>query len=212
MRGARALSFSLRVMFRGMPRARPAPYVAMLERRFRRRGTQVRRGGGLDIGGGRASRLDSGRGSLAFAIAMSCGITLAACGGDVDPYRSAVDGLKLPPSWQATRTIERGSGGAGCLQIADQFCPSVTRYFSISGELPDLYQQARAAIVQAGFDNIEDFAPKCDLDTNVAQCSLSATRGTVRIGVYLYPAGQDVDEQGVAISGQPTVKIVTRHS
>ena len=89
-------------------------------------------------------------------------------------------------------------------------CPSVTRYYSVVGALPDLYQQARGALAEAGFGDIQDTRPSCDLLTNAAPCSITATRDGVRIEVYVFPADQDVDALGIAVPGQPTVRIVAR--
>lgn len=156
--------------------------------------------------------LGIGRGSLALAIVLSYGLLLGACAGPVDPYRAAVDELPLPSAWHATKTIARGEGGeTGCVQLANPMCPSVTRYYSVPGELPDLYQQARAAVVQSGFADVQDVSPNCDLLTNGALCTIVARGDDVQIAVNLYPAGQDVDALGIALPERPTVRVIAEH-
>jgi hypothetical protein len=84
----------------------------------------------------------------------------------------------------------------------------VTRYYSSAGALPDLYQEARSAVVASGFGSIEDIAPDCDLSTNGGRCVIIATRDAVQIEFYFFPDGQDVDALGVAIPGLPTVRVI----
>ncbi len=91
-------------------------------------------------------------------------------------------------------------------------CPSVTRYFSVPGNLPDLYQQARAALAKTGFSDVQDNAPNCDWPTYGGPvCSLRATQDDVQIQINLYPSDQDVDGLGIATPGQPTVRIIAQH-
>jgi hypothetical protein len=87
----------------------------------------------------------------------------------------------------------------------------VTRYYSVPGELPDLYQQARAAVVQSGFADVQDTSPNCDLITNAARCSIAAASADVRIEVYIFGPGEDPDQVGVGVLEQPTVRITARH-
>ena len=149
-----------------------------------------------------------------IATAMALALAVAGCAGpDVSPYVVAVDGLVLPTTWQVTKTVSRGTGGnAGCVQLADPMCPSVTRYYSAPGPLPDLYQDARSDVLAAGFGDLVDSHPECDLETNAARCSMAATHGEVRIEIYLFPDGQDVDAFGVSVPGQATVRVIARHS
>jgi hypothetical protein len=160
----------------------------------------------------RRAQAKSRRGTRRSALIVLLALLLTGCAGDVDPYRSAVDALAFPPAWQATKTIARGNGGeAGCVQLADAMCPSITRYYSVPGALPDLYQQARAALTQSGFSDLVDNAPACDLNTNAARCSILARRDTMQIQIGLYPAGADVDALGIGVAGESTVRIIAQH-
>ena len=119
----------------------------------------------------------------------------------------------MPSAWQVVKTITRGNGGeTGCVQLADPMCPSVTRYYIVPGALPDLYQQARTALVQSGFGEIEDHSPNCDaLTYGGPLCSLLTTKDDVLIQISLYPSDQNVDGLGIATPGQPTVRIIAEH-
>ena len=59
-------------------------------------------------------------------------LVVAGCGGDPVPQQAAMDGLTVPSSWQAAKTIS----SAGCLKIANPDCPSVIRYFLVPEDLP----------------------------------------------------------------------------
>ena len=146
----------------------------MREQSHRSRPASTWTTGPRDDGPGR-----SGRPTIVVSVALAFALLVAACAGDVDPYRAAVEALPFPAAWQVTKTITRGNGGeTGCVQLADPMCPSVTRYYSVPGALPDLYQQARAALVQGGFGDVRDNAPNCDLLTYAA--SLLASRNECR--------------------------------
>jgi hypothetical protein len=131
------------------------------------------------------------------------------CGGDATPFQAAIDDLPLPSSWQVANTAVKG-GSNGCIQIANPYCPSVTRYYTVSGKLPDMFQEAKSAIVAAGFGHVEELFPNCDLNTNGALCSINATKGDLRMEVNLYPPGDDVDSLGISVTDQPTVRITVR--
>ena len=180
----------------------------MREQSHRSRPASAWTSGPRDDGPGR-----SGRPTIVVSVALAFALLVAACAGDVDPYRAAVEALPFPTAWQVTKTITRGNGGeTGCVQLADPMCPSVTRYHSVPGALPDLYQQARAALVQGGFGDVRDFAPNCDwLTYGGPLCSLLATNGDVLIQINLYPSDENVDGLRVGIPGQPTVRIIAQH-
>ena len=165
------------------------------------------------VGSGDEAPGRSARRAFIVPLALAFALIVAACAGDVDPYRSAVEALPLPSAWQVMKTIARGNGGeTGCVQLADPMCPSVTRYYSVPGALPDLYQQARTALVQTGLGDIEDHWPSCDaLTYRGPLCSLLATHGDVRIQIALYPSDENVDGLGIATPGQPTVRIIAEH-
>ncbi len=180
----------------------------MREQSHRSRPASTWTTGPRDDGPGR-----SGRPTIVVSVALAFALLVAACAGDVDPYRAAVEALPFPAAWQVTKTITRGNGGeTGCVQLADPMCPSVTRYYSVTGALPDLYQQARTALVQSGFGKIEDHWPSCDaLTYRGPLCSLLTTKGDVLIQIALYPSDENVDGLRDRHSGQATVRIIAQH-
>jgi hypothetical protein len=127
----------------------------------------------------------------------------------VDPYREALDGLAFPADWHAVKTVARGDGGdAGCVRLADFMCPSVTRYYGAAGGLVAVHDEARSTAEQAGFAVTEDTSPNCDFNTVAARCAFVATKGPVRLEVYVFDPGVDPDRVGVGTPGQPTVRII----
>jgi hypothetical protein len=136
-------------------------------------------------------------------------VLVSGCGGDPARFQAAVDGLPLPSTWQVAKTVVKG-GSSGCLAIDNPYCPSVTRYFTATGDLPDVFQNAKRAIVAEGFGHLEESFPNCDLDTNGAPCSITAIKGDLRMEVNLYRPGDDVDSLGISIPDHATVRIVVR--
>jgi hypothetical protein len=147
------------------------------------------------------------RGMRALVVLLV--LLVSGCGGDPAPFQSAVDGLAFPSTWEVAKTVVKG-GSSGCMAVANPYCPSVTRYFTVTGDLPDLFQSAKRAIVADGFGNLEESFPTCDLDTNGAPCSITATKGDLRIEVNLYRPGDDVDSLGISKPDHATVRIVVR--
>lgn len=136
-------------------------------------------------------------------------LLVGGCGGGSAPLQAAVDELTLPSTWEVAKTVVQG-GSSGCIAIANPNCPSVTRYFVVTGDLPDLFQEARTAVVAGGFSGLEELSPECDRDTSGAPCGINATKGDIRIQIDLYRPGQDVDSLGVAIPEHPTVRVILR--
>jgi hypothetical protein len=136
--------------------------------------------------------------------------SLAGCSGDARPLQSAMDSIVFPPSWETARTVVK-SGESGCpIAIADPYCPSVTRYFVVDGDLPSLLEAAKGAIVAQGFGDVQELTPTCDRETTGALCSLDAAKGDIQIEIDLYPPGKDVDALGLAVSDHATVRIIVR--
>ena len=134
-------------------------------------------------------------------------LLVSACGGDPAPMQSAIDGLALPSSWQIAKAVVRG-GSSPCLDVADAYCPSVTRYYTVDGDLPDLFNEARRALLEGGFGQPSELFPNCDApSTNGGLCSISGSRGDLRIRVNLYPPGRNAGVPDVAVPGQATVRI-----
>jgi hypothetical protein len=142
---------------------------------------------------------------LVFVLAVLVG----GCGGDPAPLQAEIDGLDLPATWQVAKTVVQ-SGASGCVTFDNPYCPSVTRYFVVSGDLPDVFQQAKGAIVKEGFGKLEEAFPHCDLNTDGPPCSMNATKGALRMEVDLYRPGKDVDSLGVSTADHATVRIVVR--
>ncbi|MBI3751573.1 MAG: hypothetical protein HY263_07960 [Chloroflexi bacterium] len=159
-------------------------------------------------GGSLAGRLTRGSslGRAVVALLLPC-LLLAACGGDPKPYQAAIDSLSMPASWQVARTVVKG-GSSPCVSLADAYCPSAWRYYLPTGALPDLFQDARKAVVDAGFTDLFEGHPNCDLKSNGAVCVITATRGDVRLEINLYPPGEDVDSLGLSLPDRPTIRIV----
>jgi len=146
------------------------------------------------------------RGIVAAAIA-----TLAfACGGrDVAPFAAALDALPLPSTWRIAQTITESQDGAeGCIEMVNAKCPSVTRYFVVTGGLTDLLMEAKRAAAAGGFTNIEVTHPDCDVISSGPPCSLVATNDEMRIDIGIYPPGRDVDGLGLATPDQATVRMI----
>lgn len=135
-------------------------------------------------------------------------LVVAGCGGDPAPLQAAVDGLSLPASWAIARTVVKG-GPSPCLGIGDPYCPSVTRYYLVSGALPDLFQVAKDA-VEEDFTDVQGIFPSCDLKTNGSLCSINGAKGNIHIEVNLYRPGDDVDSLGIANPDRVTIRFVVR--
>lgn len=146
------------------------------------------------------------RGLRAFLVAVA--VFMAACGGDAAPLQAAVDSISVPPKWLVAKSVVQGNGG--CIALATENCPSVFRYYTADGALPELFLQAKDALVGAGFVITHERSPNCDLLTNGSPCSISATKANVQLSVDFYRAGEDVDSQGVAIADHATVRIIVR--
>ena len=136
-------------------------------------------------------------------------VLIGGCGADPAPLQAAVDGLPLPPSWQVAKTVVEG-GSSGCVTIANPNCPSVFRYYAVSGDLPDLFQQARTALVAEGYEGLEELSPNCDRNTDSSPCGLSATKGHIKIAVDLFRPGRDVDSLGISVPDHAIVRIIVR--
>src|SRR5690349_9350259 len=143
---------------------------------------------------------------------LSGAILIAGCAStDARPFVAAVDKIAIPINWAASKLVSRGSGGTtDCVRVADALCPSATRYYIASGALPDVYQQARVAVIAAGFANVQDVAPSCDVVSNGPRCSFSATEGDVQLEVAVFGEGADPDGVGVGFPGEPTVRFTAR--
>lgn len=114
----------------------------------------------------------------AFLVAVA--VLMAACGGDAAPLQAAVDSISVPPNWQVAKSVVQGNGG--CIALATENCPSIFRYYTADGALPELFFQARDALVGAGFAITHERSPNCDPLTNGSPCSMAiADHATVRI-------------------------------
>jgi hypothetical protein len=140
-------------------------------------------------------------------VGLLLAFVVAGCGGDPKPDQAAIDSLSLPSSWAVAKTVVKG-GSSPCVSLGDAYCPSAWRYYVPVGALPDLFQQAKQAVVAAGFTDIFEGHPACDLNTNGAVCVITASKGAVRLEINLYPVGKDVDSLGLSMPDRPTVRIV----
>ena len=144
---------------------------------------------------------------LAVVVLLLPSVLLLGCGRDPMPYRAAIDTLSLPATWQVAKTVDKG-GSSPCVSLGDAYCPSAWRYYVPAGALPDLFQEAKKAAVDAGFTDLFEGHPNCDLNTNGAVCVITATKGDIRLEINLYPPGKDVDSLGLSLPDRPTVRIV----
>jgi hypothetical protein len=158
---------------------------------------------------GRHGRPKSDRQTRLALLAALLAVLLLACGGDPAAMQSAIDQLSLPGNWQVAKTMVKG-GSSPCVALDDPYCPSATRYYNVSGPLPDALAQTVTAVTAEGFTQVDLLSPHCDANTNGAVCSLTATRDQLKIEVNVWPPGQDVDSQGVSQPGQATVRIKIR--
>jgi hypothetical protein len=142
-------------------------------------------------------------------LVVALALLASGCGGDPAPFQAAVDGLSLPSTWQITKTVVEG-GPTGCLAIDNPNCPSVFRYYSVRGDLPDLFQQAETAIVAEGYGELQELFPSCDLNTDSSPCGLTATKDDIKIAVDLYRPGRDVDSLGISVPDRAIVRMIVR--
>jgi hypothetical protein len=137
------------------------------------------------------------------AIVLAMGI--AGC-ADAVPYRTSLDELPLPLTWELVN--ERTETARGfCFN-----CPSVARYYVASGELPDLLHDAERAVRAAGYPDVFVSDDKCDRNSNGALCSITARNAGILLLVALYPPGDDVDHLGVSRSDKATIRLIAQSS
>lgn len=150
----------------------------------------------------------------ALRIAATTFLTAAlvsGCGGSVAPLQSAADTLQFPATWTVLTSVEQG-GSTGCVSLANPSCPSVFRYFGVSGDLPTLYQEAKSAITAAGYEGLAEICPACDRNTDSSPCGMSASKGGVKVAVDLFRSGRDVDSLGIAEPEHAIVRVIVRPS
>lgn len=159
----------------------------------------------LDPRGSTAYRCGMRVAGTAIAIAL----LVLACGGrDPAPYVETLDGLDLPSTWQVAQTTVQSQGGQdGCVEALNARCPTVTRYFLVSGELTNVLEQAQIALAGQGFANIEVVDPECDSTLSGPKCVLTAAKEGMSIQVNIYPPGEDVDQLGLSKPDLATVRI-----
>jgi len=148
---------------------------------------------------------------LAATAAM---LLLGACAGrDPAPFVAELDGLALPSTWQVAQTDVRSQGGdSGCIELINPDCPRITRYYLVSGELRDILEEARQALVSHGFVNSEVVYPNCDSALSGSKCFFNAAKTGMEVSVNLYAPGEVVDHLGMPTSDMATVRItINRH-
>ena len=142
---------------------------------------------------------------------LVCPLILLGCGRDPAPVQAAIDSLALPPAWQVEKTVLKG-GSSACIQIMDLYCPSVSRYYVATGELPDLFHDVKTSALEAGFSELFEGPPNCDLHTNfvTSKCYLTVAKAGVTLEVILYLPGEYVDAPELSVPNHPTVRITAR--
>jgi hypothetical protein len=123
---------------------------------------------------------------------------------DSRPYEAALDGLAVPPTWEAVKTVIAPSTDF-CMT-----CAQVSRYYLAEGELPNVFAQAEQAIRAAGYSDVHPSDPNCDRNSNAALCSISARSETVLLIAALYRPGDDVDRLGLARADRPLIRITAK--
>ncbi len=135
------------------------------------------------------------------SAAMVLALAVAGC-GDVKPYVAAIDALRLPSSFEAIKTVTK-VGLDMCFT-----CPQVHRYYLAEGELTDLRDDVKQAIVDAGYTSVQVGAPTCDINDNSGlACSISATMDGIHLLANVYRRDSDVDGLGLSEPGKSTIRI-----
>jgi hypothetical protein len=132
---------------------------------------------------------------------MVLALVFAGC-GDIKPYVAAIDALPLPSSFEAVKTVTK-VGLDMCLT-----CPQVHRYYVAEGELTDLRDDVKQAIVEAGYASVQVGAPNCDINDNTGlACSISAIKDGIHLQANVYRLDSDVDGLGLSEQGKSTIRI-----
>lgn len=142
------------------------------------------------------------------AIAIAALLVLGCGGRDPAPYVATLDGLSLPSNWEIAETTIQSQGGQdGCIEALNARCPTVVRYFVVSGELADVLSEAEDAVSAAGFESIDVRHPACDSTLSGPRCAFDGGKEGMAIQVNVYPPGNDVDGLGLARPGLATVRM-----
>jgi hypothetical protein len=133
---------------------------------------------------------------VAMAFAASC--------ADRPPaahFRAVLDELRAPAGWELAAEIVRepDSQANNCEFIVNPDCPSVHRYYLVSGMPIEAYAPGRQMLVDARFEIRDEFRPECDGgETGSVACRIEAGRGDDAVTIRVFDPGRDVNELGIA--------------
>jgi hypothetical protein len=143
-------------------------------------------------------------------VAILAAVFCLGCNPDTSAYWAAIDDIQFPATWQVADTIEKG-GAHPCFQVANAYCPSITRYFRVDRTLVEAFQEAKTALMSGGFTVTEELTPTCEVLSADPPCSIVATLNTFTIDLQLYSPGIKVD----TVAPEPdrgTVRMVIRYT
>jgi hypothetical protein len=113
-----------------------------------------------------------------------------------------LDALAIPDGWRLADTLTNGPGGdIECLPpIGSRDCPQVIRYYVATGSAEDVYRQAEAMLVDAGYVLEPLAADPCDLSPGLPECAASAADDDKRIRLQVFLRDHDFGgHEGVQI-------------
>jgi hypothetical protein len=143
-------------------------------------------------------------------VAILAAVFCLGCNPDTSAYWAAIDDIHFPATWQVADTIEKG-GAHPCFQVANAYCPSITRYFRVDRTLVEAFQEAKTALMSGGFTVTEELTPTCEVLSADPPCSIVATLNTFTIDLQLYSPGIKVDTVA-PVPDRGTVRMVIRYT
>jgi hypothetical protein len=121
------------------------------------------------------------------------GLVVIGCGGPGVSHYAAVLDEVVPAGWElAEESVGAPVVFDNCMPLVPE-CPSVDRYYLVSGAPVDAYLGAKEALSDAGFVLDQDSGPECDGTPGGPMCFLGGDRGHDSVHVSIYPPGSDVD-------------------
>jgi hypothetical protein len=149
-------------------------------------------------------------------------LVLASCrlGPGADHYAAVLDGLRIPAGWELAHTTVMVPGGPDRrvdpsrprddIDCFEGECPSVTRYYFVSGTPATAYPDARQLLVDAGFDIDQESGPACNVPPSGPVCGMSGSRGGDYVRVSLYNPGDDINAAFISDPLRTLIEFVAR--
>ena len=151
-------------------------------------------------GFGSRSNLRAG-GMRCLVLGVVAAIAVAGCyaGPTADHYVAVLDELRVPPMWRVAETVVRGPDQAeSCNPGVSNECPAAIRSFVVDTDMESAFQQAKEALVAAGFAVGEEATSGCSSGSaNGPPCGFFADRAgdQVYVGVFASPSAAGLPDE-----------------